>query len=87
MKNRVTLTHNFVSYGANAFRIKSATKGLPLTEFEYKEPPQGEELRSFPLEPCQTWSYEQLPLFFKKAFYNILNISQTITTIATPVER
>jgi Peptidase family S41/N-terminal domain of Peptidase_S41 in eukaryotic IRBP len=34
---------------------------LPLTGFEYKEPPQGEELRSFPLEPCQTWSYEQLP--------------------------
>ena len=36
-------------------------EGLPLTGFEYKVPPQGEELRSFPLEPCQTWSYEQLP--------------------------
>lgn len=36
-------------------------EGLPLTRFEYKDPPKGEELLSFPLEPCQTWSYEQLP--------------------------
>lgn len=36
-------------------------EGLPLTRFEYKEPPQGQELQSFPLEPCQTWSYDQLP--------------------------
>lgn len=36
-------------------------EGLPLTSFEYKEKPQGEELLSFPLAPCQTWSYEQLP--------------------------
>lgn len=36
-------------------------EGLALTRFEYKEPPQGKELQSFPLEPCQTWSYDELP--------------------------
>ncbi len=36
-------------------------EGLPLTGFEYKVAPKGEELLSFPLEPCQTWSYEKLP--------------------------
>jgi CubicO group peptidase (beta-lactamase class C family) len=48
-------------YMTQLFLSHFLEEGLPLTRFEYKESLTSDELYSFPLEPLQTWSYDQLP--------------------------